>query len=73
LPPDQRELAFQAKDAAMRCLEIFLKSANFRAHLKCEWRRDLTRRMRFQADDSPDATHDQLVSVAFAAVFLLKM
>jgi hypothetical protein len=36
LPPDQRELAFQAKDAAMRCLEIFLKSANFRAHLKCE-------------------------------------
>ncbi|GFZ43370.1 hypothetical protein JCM24511_01090 [Saitozyma sp. JCM 24511] len=62
LPPDQRELAFQAKDAAMRCLEIFLKSANFRAHLKC-----------VQADNAPDATHDQLVSVAFAAVFLLKI
>ncbi|KAK4686916.1 hypothetical protein P7C73_g3194, partial [Tremellales sp. Uapishka_1] len=54
LPSDQRELAFQAKDAALRCLEIFLKSPNFRAHLKY-------------------ATHEQLVSVAFAAVFLLKI
>ena len=36
LDRDQRELAFQAKDAALRCLEIFLKSPNFRAHLKCE-------------------------------------
>lgn len=35
LPPDQRELAFQAKDAAMRCLEIFMRSLNFRRHLKC--------------------------------------
>ncbi|WVR05573.1 hypothetical protein IAU60_002592 [Kwoniella sp. DSM 27419] len=54
LAPDQRELAFQAKDAAFRCLEIFLRSDNFRKHLKY-------------------ATHDQLVSVAFAAVFLLKI
>ncbi|KAK8865608.1 hypothetical protein IAR55_000752 [Kwoniella newhampshirensis] len=54
LSPDQRELAFQAKDAALRCLEIFLCSDNFRRHLKY-------------------ATHDQLVSVAFAAVFLLKI
>ncbi|WVF70990.1 hypothetical protein IAT40_005786 [Kwoniella sp. CBS 6097] len=54
LAPDQRELAFQAKDAAFRCLEIFLRCDNFRRHLKY-------------------ATHDQLVSVAFAAVFLLKI
>ncbi|WVW80458.1 hypothetical protein I302_102440 [Kwoniella bestiolae CBS 10118] len=54
LAPDQRELAFQAKDASFRCLEIFLKHDNFRKHLKY-------------------ATHDQLVSVAFAAVFLLKI
>ncbi|ORX34127.1 hypothetical protein BD324DRAFT_636719 [Kockovaella imperatae] len=54
LPSDQRELAFQAKDAAVRLMEIFLRSGNFRAHLKY-------------------ATHDQLVSVAFAAVFLLKI
>ncbi|OCF31845.1 hypothetical protein I317_03349 [Kwoniella heveanensis CBS 569] len=54
LAPDQRELAFQAKDAAFRCLEIFLRCDNFRKHLKY-------------------ATHDQLVSVAFAAVFLLKI
>ncbi|WVQ96974.1 hypothetical protein IAU59_004083 [Kwoniella sp. CBS 9459] len=54
LAPDQRELAFQAKDAAFRCLEIFLRCENFRKHLKY-------------------ATHDQLVSVAFAAVFLLKI
>lgn len=36
LPSDQRELALQAKDAALRCLEIYLRSQNFRAHLKCE-------------------------------------
>lgn len=36
LPREQRELAFQAKDAALRCLEIFLRSENFRKHLKCE-------------------------------------
>ncbi|WWC96649.1 hypothetical protein V866_003521 [Kwoniella sp. B9012] len=54
LAPDQRELAFQAKDASFRCLEIFLRHDNFRKHLKY-------------------ATHDQLVSVAFAAVFLLKI
>ncbi|WWC88185.1 uncharacterized protein L201_003090 [Kwoniella dendrophila CBS 6074] len=54
LAPDQRELAFQAKDASFRCLEIFLRHENFRKHLKY-------------------ATHDQLVSVAFAAVFLLKI
>jgi hypothetical protein len=33
----------------------------------------VTRLAGVQADDVPDATHDQLVSVAFAAVFLLKM
>ncbi|WWC68319.1 uncharacterized protein I206_102244 [Kwoniella pini CBS 10737] len=54
LAPDQRELAFQAKDSSFRCLEIFLRHENFRKHLKY-------------------ATHDQLVSVAFAAVFLLKI
>ncbi|WRT65986.1 uncharacterized protein IL334_002937 [Kwoniella shivajii] len=54
LAPDQRELAFQAKDVSFRCLEIFLRCDNFRKHLKY-------------------ATHDQLVSVAFAAVFLLKI
>ena len=36
LPAEQRELALQAKDAALRCLEIYLRSQNFRAHLKCE-------------------------------------
>ncbi|OWT40828.1 hypothetical protein C362_01041 [Cryptococcus neoformans Bt1] len=51
---EQKELAFHAKDCAWRCLEIFLRSDNFRKHLKY-------------------ATHDQLVSVAFAAVFLLKV
>ena len=35
LEPEQKALAFEAKDAASRCLEIFLRSPNFRAHLKC--------------------------------------
>ena len=65
LTGDSRELAFQAKDAAQRCLEIYLRSPNFRQHLKCEsWHLD---------ELTSDATHDQLVSAAFAAIFLLKM
>jgi hypothetical protein len=65
LAGDSRELAFQAKDAAQRCLHIYLRSQNFRQHLKCEFRpvKGLI----------AVATHDQLVSVAFAAIFLLKM
>ncbi|BEJ18183.1 hypothetical protein CspHIS471_0704600 [Cutaneotrichosporon sp. HIS471] len=31
---EQRELAFHAKDAAMKCLQIYLYSHNFRRHLK---------------------------------------
>ncbi|KAE8540247.1 hypothetical protein D1P53_004187 [Cryptococcus gattii VGV] len=54
LSHERKELVFHAKDCAWRCLEIFLRSSNFRKHLKY-------------------ATHDQLVSVAFAAVFLLKV
>lgn len=54
LRPDQKELAFHAKDAAMKCIQIYLHSHNFRSHLKY-------------------ATHDQLATVAFAAVFLLKI
>ncbi|KAL1405192.1 hypothetical protein Q8F55_008817 [Vanrija albida] len=54
LSDDQRELAFEAKDAALRCVQVFLHSKNFRSHLKY-------------------ATHDQLATVAFAAVFLLKI
>lgn len=37
LSEDQKELAFQAKDAALRCLDIFLRSQSFRAHLKCAY------------------------------------
>ena len=71
LPREQRELAFQAKDAALRCLEIFLRSENFRKHLKCEsyGTIDCSRNVLIIVD----ATHDQLVMVSFAAVFLLKM
>ncbi|TXT04932.1 hypothetical protein VHUM_04015 [Vanrija humicola] len=54
LSDDQRELAFEAKDAALRCVQVFLHSKNLRSHLKY-------------------ATHDQLATVAFAAVFLLKI
>ncbi len=50
----------------MRCIEIFLKADSFRAHLKCECPCCRTRLML-------DATHDQLASAAFAAVFVLKM
>lgn len=65
LAGDSRELAFQAKDAAQRCLEIYLRSQNFRRHLKCE----PCQRIGLMVV----ATHEQLVSVAFAAIFLLKM
>ncbi|KAF4621202.1 hypothetical protein D9613_000678 [Agrocybe pediades] len=34
MPFDQRELAFQAKDAASNCLAIFLNSAEYRAALR---------------------------------------
>lgn len=65
LRPEQRGLAFEAKDAALRCVETYLCVPLFRQHLKCEscHERLLT----------PDATHDQLAAVAFAAVFLLKI
>lgn len=36
LSNDQRELAFEAKDAALRCVQVFLHSKNLRSHLKCE-------------------------------------
>ncbi|KAL7423562.1 hypothetical protein Q5752_001142 [Cryptotrichosporon argae] len=34
LSEQQKQLVYQAKDASLRCLQIFLQSANFRAHLK---------------------------------------
>lgn len=67
LRPEQRELAFGAKDAALRCLEVYLRVPLFRDHLKCKYYYHPPGLLR------SDATHDQLAAVAFAAVFLLKI
>jgi hypothetical protein len=69
---EQRELAFQAKDAALNCLSVFLTSSTYR----------------YEADSGPAtlllltrtaraalryAVHDNLVTAAFSGIFLLKM
>jgi hypothetical protein len=56
-------------------MEIFLRCDNFRQHLKCEcfWQYGDSAANCVPYLTPVDATHDQLVSVAFAAVFLLKV
>jgi hypothetical protein len=54
MPFEQRELAFQGRDAASNCLSNLLNSQTYRAALRY-------------------AVHDSLVTVAFSALFLLKM
>lgn len=71
MPFEQRELAFQAKDAASNCLSIFLTSSEYRYVLlhrvgvitQCECGRAALRY----------AVHDSLVTAAFSGLFLLKM
>jgi hypothetical protein len=71
MPFEQRELAFQAKDAASNCLSIFLSSSEYRYF--CPFVTCLR-----SSDDSPRAAlryavHDSLVTAAFSGLFLLKM
>jgi hypothetical protein len=72
MPFEQRELAFQAKDAASNCLSIFLGSPAYRyddyfsfpttpTYLTC-----YSAALRY-------AVHDSLVTAAFSGLFLLKM
>lgn len=71
MPFEQRELAFQAKDAATNCLSIFLNSAAYR-FVKLtmhEWHKaDAQFRAAIRY-----AVHDSLVTAAFSGLFLLKM
>lgn len=71
MPFEQRELAFQAKDAAFNCLSIFLTSSEYRCDFlsqatvqsSCKLLRAALRY----------AVHDSLVTAAFSGLFLLKM
>lgn len=72
MPFEQRELAFQAKDAAFNCLSIFLTSPEYRYDTLGQHFQDgiLTHNssaaLRY-------AVHDSLVTAAFSGLFLLKM
>lgn len=71
MPFEQRELAFQAKDAASNCLAIFLNSQEYRCvYLLVELNKTLRRVSRAALRY---AVHDSLVTAAFSGLFLLKM
>jgi hypothetical protein len=76
---EQRELAFQAKDAASNCLAIFLNSQEYRsvhqlhpfqlqntAYADGPFNTPIRAALRY-------AVHDSLVTAAFSGLFLLKM
>ncbi|KAF6760337.1 hypothetical protein DFP72DRAFT_1062307 [Ephemerocybe angulata] len=78
MPFEQRELAFQAKDAASNCLAIFLNSGEYRSVLETPFHlhngaysdsvlaTPIRAALRY-------AVHDSLVTAAFSGLFLLKM
>lgn len=54
------------KAAAQGCLNVFVQSTTFVAHLKCELAIPMSLL-------TSDATREPLVAVCFAAVYLLRM
>lgn len=72
MPFEQRELAFQAKDAAFNCLSIFLNSTAYRYVTLLELSRQILSRSCYRAA-LRYAVHDSLVTLAFSGLFLLKM
>jgi hypothetical protein len=77
MPFDQRELAFEAKDAASNCLAIFLNSSEYRSdapfrpqqfvpYSDMSFATPIRAALRY-------AVHDSLVTAAFSGLFLLKM
>ena len=72
MPFEQRELAFQAKDAAFTCLSVFLNSQAYRSvrliRIACSQALTKGRRAALRY-----AVHDSLVTAAFSGLFLLKM
>lgn len=71
MPFEQRELAFQAKDAASSCLDIFLSSPEYRCVSFSSTVIFTTKAVRSAA--LRYAVHDSLVTAAFSGLFLLKM
>ena len=73
MPFEQRELAFQAKDAASNCLSIFLTSSEYRYASGClHFLYGCMTILLFSAA-LRYAVHDSLVTAAFSGLFLLKM
>lgn len=72
MPFDQREIAFQAKDAASNCLSIFLNSSEYRQVSRPKFERTTLLNAFYRAA-LRYAVHDSLVTAAFSALFLLKM
>ena len=72
MPFEQRELAFQAKDAAFNCLSIFLNSTGYRYVTLLDSFRMIPSQIYFRAA-LRYAVHDSLVTLAFSGLFLLKM
>lgn len=70
MPFEQRELAFQAKDAAFNCLSIFLTSSEYRCVFLFY---NISRASFFLSAALRYAVHDSLVTAAFSGLFLLKM
>lgn len=72
MPFEQRELAFQAKDAATNCLSNLLHSATYRYDPAPSLLRPPTIHISSRAA-LRYAVHDSLVTAAFSGLFLLKM
>ena len=72
MPFDQREIAFQAKDAASNCLSIFLSSSEYRWVSRPKLNAHSLLNV-FHRAALRYAVHDSLVTAAFSALFLLKM
>jgi hypothetical protein len=73
MPFEQRELAFQAKDAAFNCLSIFLSSPEYRYAWSVIQAIDLLKGVVYRSAALRYAVHDSLVTAAFSGLFLLKM
>ncbi|KAJ2922736.1 hypothetical protein H1R20_g14352, partial [Candolleomyces eurysporus] len=79
MPFDQRELAFEAKDAASNCLAIFLSSSEYRSVPDAHFRPHQLAPFSDMSFATPIraalryAVHDSLVTAAFSGLFLLKM
>lgn len=73
MPFEQRELAFQAKEAASNCLSVFLNSPAYRYATHFIRGMDMIFSNTGISAALRYSVHDSLVTAAFSGLFLLKM